>query len=236
MNKIKLYYCINNIPRRFSEAISNHVIELSKKYKNSKIITQNTIFGNKKRITLIFFIIKIKLFSLFSRDYKLYHVYSSDICRWINFLPLKKTIHSISSSTVGKYISKSIMDCYINVISKKLKYIITETPNIKNRLVGFGIDKSKIKVIIPGIDLNKYNCGLNTEKEIFRILFSSAPHSTKIQGFKSRGIVMLLKADTSTKVFKELVGAGATISFIHKRLKFGRASNCATFPSMLVFL
>jgi len=53
---------------------------------------------------------------------------------------------------------------------------------------------------------------------------------------KGKRIVMLLKADTSTQVFKELVGSGATIAFIHKRLKFEGASNCATFPSMLVFL
>lgn len=52
---------------------------------------------------------------------------------------------------------------------------------------------------------------------------------------KGKRIVMLLKADTSTLLFADLINAGAHIMFCHKRIKFG-VDTPATFPSMLVFL
>ena len=55
---------------------------------------------------------------------------------------------------------------------------------------------------------------------------------------KGKRIVMLLKADPSTKVYKELVMAKAHISFFNERLRFGsyKVNSPCTFPSMLVIL
>ncbi len=52
---------------------------------------------------------------------------------------------------------------------------------------------------------------------------------------EGKRIVMLLKADTSTKVFKLLHEHGADIFWCAKRLKYG-VKGPAMFPSMLVFL
>ena len=52
---------------------------------------------------------------------------------------------------------------------------------------------------------------------------------------KGKRIIMLLKADTSTKVFSDLMTAGARVAFIHGRVKFN-VKGPATFPSMLVYL
>lgn len=52
---------------------------------------------------------------------------------------------------------------------------------------------------------------------------------------KGKIIVMLLRVDTSTEYFKELVNADAHILFINKRLKFIN-NKPANFPSMLVIL
>lgn len=57
---------------------------------------------------------------------------------------------------------------------------------------------------------------------------------------KGKTIAMLLKVDTSTRVYRELVNAKAHILFINERLKFKGIENHdgkpASFPSMLVIL
>ncbi|KKN65935.1 hypothetical protein LCGC14_0476380 [marine sediment metagenome] len=53
---------------------------------------------------------------------------------------------------------------------------------------------------------------------------------------KGKTIVMLLKADTSTKYYARLLESKARILFFSGRIKFAGQKNTATFPSMLCIL
>lgn len=53
---------------------------------------------------------------------------------------------------------------------------------------------------------------------------------------KGKTIVMLLKADTSTKLFAKLNECGARIFWMNRRMKFKDQKYTATFPVMLVML
>jgi hypothetical protein len=82
------------------------------------------------------------------------------------------------------------------------------------------------------------------EMEWDKITFVNPPYSNPRpwiekaidESRKGKRVVMLLRADTSTKWFHDLIYAreDCDVQFVYGRLKFGGSKNAAPFPSMVV--
>jgi len=81
-------------------------------------------------------------------------------------------------------------------ISPKLKGIIAQSQRIKNKLLDTGVELSKIHLIYPWADLNKFKPTEPPDLGEFKILFASAPNAEMKREdiLKEKGVSLLLEA------------------------------------------
>ncbi len=70
---------------------------------------------------------------------------------------------------------------------KKLERVVVESERQREILLSLGVDDDKVKIILPGINLENFSY---TKEQEFRILFASSP--PKIEKFESRGVNLML--------------------------------------------
>lgn len=143
----------------------------------------------------IFYLLFFPLLYLLSSK-KIIHIYSglNDRC-YLSYLPKKRTILTSTNFFESRKIKKM-------KALKKIHKIIVEAEIQKEELLKLGMDKKKIEVIYPPVDLNKFvykkACGT------FKILNATCP--SRARDFTRRGLILLFESDRYLE--------GTTINFL----------------------
>lgn len=112
------------------------------------------------------------------------HVYGN-LCPWLYHKGLKKNpvIHTIASE-------QGDMNA---AFFSKCKVIVVQTKTMMDRLISFGVDRKKIFLVYPGIDLQKFFFDRTYPSLIPpKVLFATAPRQEK--ELEERGVYVLLEA------------------------------------------
>ena len=205
----------------FNDADANQMYILSKEL-NASILTFDDIgympfkkIGQYFIINMRFFIKKIPILSfincvffyiitkLYERNLDLLYLPSKTNDKFLNYLNLRKCIPIMTSIP---FIEDKSVEIFVKKIAPKLPAIIAQSNKVKNQLIDLGIDSSKVHVVYPLTDLNKFE---HTEPENLnklKILFASAPQIE--DNFEEKGVSLLLES------FKEFVEYNDAILYI----------------------
>lgn len=169
-----------------NEGVSKEIYILHKHFKRSfvyGISSKNFLkFSIKNRYLVHFYRpyrFTPKLIPLLEKKFDISHIYHN--LDYLFFLDNVRKKPIILTAAAGG----EILD-----IKKyeKIDKIIVESEFDKKRLINAGINKNRIKLIYPGIELDKFSC--KKAAGDFKILFASSPFEKKY--FAARGINMLL--------------------------------------------
>jgi len=85
---------------------------------------------------------------------------------------------------------------FMGRFAPRLRGIIAQSQRIKDKLVNLGVERQKVHVVYPWIDLHRFRYSEPPSSEEFRIVFASAPNLEDSQGniFEAKGISLLLEA------------------------------------------
>lgn len=161
------------------EAISKEIEILHKNF-NSSVFSLNTSnpFSMAKIAKLPF------------TKSEIYHIYTSVADRL--FLPVinKRPLILTGSASSKREKIERLINHY-----DKVDAIVVESDRQKKILLDIGIEKNKVQIIYPGIDLTQFRYRKPVKSENFKILFASSPPS--IGQMKSRGLEIILKCASS---------------------------------------
>jgi glycosyltransferase involved in cell wall biosynthesis len=173
------------------EAVSKEVSELAAIFKPAFIfaINPNILFKfsfQRRHIGFNhrFYPLLRLLVPILERWGHINHVYGN-LCPWLFYKGLKKNsvIHTIASEQ-GDMNAAFLSKC---------KIIVVQTKAMMDRLISFGVDRKKIFLVYPGIDLKKFFFdrtypSLSSPK----VLFATAPRQE--EELEERGVYVLLEA------------------------------------------
>lgn len=187
----KIIYWVQDF-RPKDEAISKEIDILHKNF-NSIII--NPVNGFKFSKNLISFNFRRFPFGLFcipffDKKNKISHIYTSLGNYFFLRLLRTKPVILTAAGPSPKHKIKKCLKFY-----KKLNKIIVESEYEKKLLLSLNVQKNKIELIYPGIDLNKFN--YNKAEGRFKILFASAPLEKK--QFYTKGVLKILEVAKNKK-------------------------------------
>jgi glycosyltransferase involved in cell wall biosynthesis len=174
------------------EAISKEVFLLAHKFHNSFIfsVSPHYIFRYSLRKRFIGFHSKSDLLlrmtiPLIEKYCDISHIYGN-ICPWIFYKTLKRKPIILTIASERGNLNVDFID--------RCKRVIVQTEILYKRILDSGINKDKIEVIYPGVDLKRFNPGINNcNIDVpIKILFASAPRSR--EELKGRGVPLLLMA------------------------------------------
>jgi len=174
------------------EGISKEVHLLHSYFRESFVYCMSPFFGIRSlfrmKVDEKSFIFCSALFPLrtaknfFERKFDLSHVFGNLYGDYF-VRNLKKKPILLTAVTIDRIHS---IDEY-----EKLEKIVVESNKQKKMLVNAGLEKDKIELVYPGVDLNKFSYSSPTENT-FKVLFASSP--LKEMYFRARGIDMILEA------------------------------------------
>ncbi len=173
MQKKVTFFVQNYEPHQ--EAISKEIQILHKNF-NSEIFNINT--SNPASLA------KVARMPFVKSD--IYHIYTSIADRL--FLPLlrkRPIVLTGSAASKKEKIGKQIG------LYKKVDRIVVESERQMKSLVELGIEKKKIRIIYPGIDLSAFSYSKPPGNKAFTILFASSPPS--LGQMSSRGVDLMLE-------------------------------------------
>jgi glycosyltransferase involved in cell wall biosynthesis len=174
------------------EAISKEVFLLAHQFRNSFIfsVTPHHVFKLSFQKRFVGFHSKYDpllriVIPIVEKYCDINHIYG-DVCPWIFYKTLKhKPIVLTIASERGNLNVDFIERC---------KKVIVQTETLKKRLLEFGVNKDKVEVLYPGLDLSRFNPKMNSHNLGVhpKILFATAPRSQK--ELTGRGVPLLLMA------------------------------------------
>jgi glycosyltransferase involved in cell wall biosynthesis len=178
------------------EAVSKEVFLLAYQFRNSFIfsVTPHHIFRLSLRKRFIGFHSKSDLFlrmiiPSIERCCDINHIYG-DICPWTFYKALRR-------KPIVLTIASERGDLNVDFIDR-CKKIIVQTEKLYKSIIDIGVSRDKIEVIYPGVDLRRFNPGINICNigVPTKILFASAPRSR--EELAGRGVPLLLMAAKET--------------------------------------
>lgn len=115
----------------------------------------------------------------------IYHIYTSLGDKL--FLPRIRGEHIVLTGSAATTFSK--LEKYTKFY-EKIEFIVVESKNQMTQLLDLGVSEEKIRLIRPGIDLDKFS-PLSENHNDFTVLFASAPSTER--KMRERGIPIILE-------------------------------------------
>lgn len=204
----------------FVEAMSNQIYLFSKELKAPvltisdlgflpvKRMEQYLIVNGRflKRRTPLLSLLNGALFylllKLFERNFNVIYLSAGGInSRFLRYLDLKKYIF-IATVIPFTSVDKEVK-VFTQKFAPKLRGIIAQSKRTRARLIEMGIDREKVRLVYPWVDLDKFRYSTPPNMADFRILFVSAPRlaigEVREDVFLAKGIPLMLET------FKELI-------------------------------
>lgn len=217
------YWTFNYMPKW--EAVSMEVKELANAFSESmgtRVIALNlwgrsiNLRGREKNIPLPYALPALFLVRRIAAQAKINHLFASPGERILTprLARLDNTILTIAKDSPRL----DVLEKNVSVL-RNLRYIVVESPRHKELLLQLGIEKDRLKLIYPGVELRPYR----STNSKFRILFATSP-LVKYE-LLSRGIHLMVRvAELMPEVEFRLIWR-RNPEELRKLLKATKASN-----------
>lgn len=180
------------------EAVSQEVLQLAEAFPRSWVFSVNPHLGVRWSLRQRLFGVSPRLSVLMrlvapvcERAFRLSHVYG-DMTPWVYHKALgsRPVIHTVtqdSGSPVLEFLERSAA-------------VVVQSDATFERLLSLGVQREKLHLKLPAMDLTRFQPGLEPRRSPTRILFATAPRT--VEEMAGRGVHLLLAA---AKLLPEVV-------------------------------
>jgi glycosyltransferase involved in cell wall biosynthesis len=172
------------------EGCSKEVFALKNHFRRSCVIGLSRFYEMKVSLRERCYGMNFRWYPLFrllapfcERRSKINHIYGS-LAEWF-------FLHTLRQRPIVITIASPDAPLARPMYRRVRRFVAQSNPTVAE-LRGWGFDPETVRLIYPGIDLNRYHPAPRAPGRKFRVLFATSPNSD--EGFVNRGVALMLEA------------------------------------------